>query len=329
VPRGFINLTLIIKLINMHVGNSFMPKEDLSVLLDESLVKDAKLFQEFGKLYLERQDRIKKFLNLLNSEEKRAPQKFSEVYNHSRLMELIEHILAMENFEQGFIGSIRDERSNNTLEVAEVSNIKDNIIAIKKFLLEIQSILKQELDFFNNDIEKAVMVNSQIKKELIDLYRKEVEIFNNLKTYYLSIFRTVRDYYKNVIENKPLISVIIPAFNEEKLIARTLASIQRQTYPDKEIIVVDNNSIDKTKDKTAPYANAVYDEMRRTPSFAKNAGANKAKGNILVFVDADCIAPRNLLEGIYQAFIDGYTCGKVIDIRGDTTNFKERFMTKW
>jgi glycosyltransferase involved in cell wall biosynthesis len=95
----------------------------------------------------------------------------------------------------------------------------------------------------------------------------------------------------------PLISVIMPAYNAEKHIARALESIRAQTYPNVEIIVVDDGSTDATEDvvrRTAP--NARYMKIINSgPAAARNEGNLHAKGKYLAFLDADDLwHPRKL-----------------------------------
>ncbi len=76
------------------------------------------------------------------------------------------------------------------------------------------------------------------------------------------------------------VSVIIPVYNEKEVIGNCLASLEKQTV-EREVIVVDDGSTDGS----ASYAQ--YKQQHLGPGAAKNLGASKAKGEILVFVDAD------------------------------------------
>ncbi len=111
--------------------------------------------------------------------------------------------------------------------------------------------------------------------------------------------------------NYPLISVVVPAHNEEKLIGRCLEAIRNQDYINKEIIVVDNGSQDKTADVARTIADIVLDEPSSGVAKARNKGANMAKGDIIVFIDADTFMPQGLLKNVYQAINSGYIAGSV------------------
>ena len=94
-------------------------------------------------------------------------------------------------------------------------------------------------------------------------------------------------------------SVIIPAYNEEALLAETIAEIRRgmdDLLPIAgEIIVVDNNSVDRTpKIATNAGARVVFEPINQI-SRARNSGAREAKGKYFFFVDADTVVPFPLL----------------------------------
>ncbi|PIU36205.1 hypothetical protein COT03_00580 [Candidatus Shapirobacteria bacterium CG07_land_8_20_14_0_80_39_18] len=106
----------------------------------------------------------------------------------------------------------------------------------------------------------------------------------------------------------PLISVIIPAYNEEKYIVTCLNSVTSQNFPKSlyEIIVVNNNSSDKTKEivrKNFPKVKIV-DEPKQGVVFARIAGVNEAKGEFIVFTDADSCVSKTWLQNIYLEFAD-------------------------
>lgn len=97
------------------------------------------------------------------------------------------------------------------------------------------------------------------------------------------------------------ISVIIPAYNEEKLIARCLQSLEDQSYnkDNFEVIIVDNGSSDDTVKVAKSFGVKVYSFTDvRNPSAARRFGITKAKGNIVAFTDADSIVTRGWLKTI-------------------------------
>src|SRR3989338_8008945 len=87
-----------------------------------------------------------------------------------------------------------------------------------------------------------------------------------------------------------LVSVIITTKNEEKNIENCLKSIKNQTYsPDKiEIIIVDNNSSDKTKEIAGKYTDLIFDKGPER-SAQRNFGVRQSKGEYFLYLDADMI----------------------------------------
>lgn len=98
-----------------------------------------------------------------------------------------------------------------------------------------------------------------------------------------------------------MISVIIPTFQEEGYIERTLASIA-VFKPEVEIIIVDGDSKDKTVSIASQYADKIQIVSGRGIAKAKNRGATQAKGDILVFLDSDVIVPPEFLQRIKATF---------------------------
>lgn len=104
-----------------------------------------------------------------------------------------------------------------------------------------------------------------------------------------------------------MISFIIPAHNEEKLIARTLQSIfEQQTREPYEVIVVDNNSTDATRkivSEKFPHVRLLMEKNQGT-TWARNRGAKEAQGNILAFFDADVEVPPDWSKKILTYFAE-------------------------
>lgn len=94
------------------------------------------------------------------------------------------------------------------------------------------------------------------------------------------------------------ISVIVPAFNSEKTIAATIQSILTQhTNKSFELILVDDGSTDNTSEIAEKFSKTrVLKQQRKGPAAARNLGAKNAQGEILLFIDADCIASRRWLN---------------------------------
>ncbi len=102
-------------------------------------------------------------------------------------------------------------------------------------------------------------------------------------------------------------SVIIPAYNASRTIARTLGSLLAQTARDFEILIVDDGSTDETPDickrlqldSTIPIR--VFRQQNKRQSAARNLGIKKAEGKYVIFLDADDLAERDYVEKLVRA----------------------------
>ncbi len=102
-----------------------------------------------------------------------------------------------------------------------------------------------------------------------------------------------------------MISVIIPTYNEESVIVECLSSLDRQSIKDFEVIVVDDGSTDNTVEKIRQlnilnYKLTITKGKHAGPGAARNEGSKQAKGNILVFVDADMTFDMSFLEKLIE-----------------------------
>ncbi len=100
----------------------------------------------------------------------------------------------------------------------------------------------------------------------------------------------------------PSVSVIIPTYNEEKLIRKCLLSLRNQSLKPLEIIVVDGSSTDSTVSIVREIADIVLIEKRRRVGYARNLGASRARGELLAFIDADTIVEKNYIEKVTHYF---------------------------
>jgi glycosyltransferase involved in cell wall biosynthesis len=121
-----------------------------------------------------------------------------------------------------------------------------------------------------------------------------------------------------------MISVVIPTLNEGDYLEKTLRALKDQTYQDFEVIVSDSNSNDNTQDVAKRHGARVVVSERKGPAHGRNEGAKAAKGDILVFIDADTTPSPNLLSSVDRTLktrkeVIGGTCqfypaeGKIYD----------------
>ncbi|MCN4143915.1 MAG: glycosyltransferase [Thiohalomonas sp.] len=111
---------------------------------------------------------------------------------------------------------------------------------------------------------------------------------------------------------KPAISVVIPAYNEAEYIEKTLKSVfscASEYAGHVEIILVDNNSKDNTGEIAAAMGAKVIFEPKNQISRARNAGAEQATGDYLVFVDADTLLEGDILDKVSDNLSSGEVIG--------------------
>ena len=100
------------------------------------------------------------------------------------------------------------------------------------------------------------------------------------------------------------ISVVVPAYNEEKNIGKCLESIVNQQEKPDEIIVVDNNCIDKTVEIAQKFGATIVKEKNQGMISARNAGFDAAQYEIIARTDADSILPKDWIAKIKERFKD-------------------------
>jgi glycosyltransferase involved in cell wall biosynthesis len=111
-----------------------------------------------------------------------------------------------------------------------------------------------------------------------------------------------------------MLSFILPAYNEELLIGKTLETLKataKTCLGDEpfEIIVVNDASTDGTADVARASGARVIDVKKRQIAAVRNAGAKEARGEVLVFVDADTLVPPEVLRATLDALNAGAVGG--------------------
>lgn len=104
-----------------------------------------------------------------------------------------------------------------------------------------------------------------------------------------------------------MVSVVIPAYNEEKIIGKCIESLIHQTTSEPyEVIVVDNGSTDRTWEIAKKYKNklnlVLIKESRKGRGQARFAGFSAAKGEIIMSLDGDSVAPADWIEKMIYPF---------------------------
>jgi cellulose synthase/poly-beta-1,6-N-acetylglucosamine synthase-like glycosyltransferase len=104
----------------------------------------------------------------------------------------------------------------------------------------------------------------------------------------------------------PYVTVIVPAHNEERYIKSTVRSIQAQRFPAEsiEILVIDNNSVDRTADVARSSGARVILCPDGKVGAVRNLGVTRSKGDILAFIDGDCEAGATWLGAAVTQLAD-------------------------
>lgn len=103
---------------------------------------------------------------------------------------------------------------------------------------------------------------------------------------------------------RPKVSVVIPTYEEGKYVRGLLSTLARVDYP-LEVIVVDGGSLDETVETAKCFTDNVHTIHQRGIAKARNYGAYRSKGDILIFLDADVIPPLDFVEKTLSVFHDG------------------------
>lgn len=124
----------------------------------------------------------------------------------------------------------------------------------------------------------------------------------------------------------PELSIIIITLNEEKNLPRLLKSIKKQKYKDYEIIVSDAGSKDRTKEIAIKAGCKIT--KGGLPARGRNNGTRVAKGEYILFLDADVLLPRNFLEKVMREMKDDKVDIATVHHKPMTKNKLEKFYHK-
>jgi glycosyltransferase involved in cell wall biosynthesis len=129
-------------------------------------------------------------------------------------------------------------------------------------------------------------------------------------------------------------SIIIPAYNEEKWLTRTLPHLKQamdMSEVSGEVIVVDNNSTDGTARVARQHNTRIVFEPVNQISRARNTGASIAKGRYLIFLDADTFLSQVLLKIALHHLSSGRFCGGgcLVDFDKPISHFSRKILDLW
>jgi glycosyltransferase involved in cell wall biosynthesis len=98
------------------------------------------------------------------------------------------------------------------------------------------------------------------------------------------------------------VSIVIPVYNEEKYLENCLQGFMRQIEPADEIIVVDNNSTDRSIEIAKKFPVKIIREKQQGMIFSRNRGFNEAQYDLILRTDADTVVPRDWVKRIKTYF---------------------------
>lgn len=262
---------------------------------------------------------------------------------HGTMMEGFENKV---NVEARFVRSFRKEM-----------NGRETLVAAFEFSIPLYTYFKKKRWDYSVSVASILMLMSVI---VIILMRIEgfVYLKYNFTLYLYSIIAAVflltrylfGAFYKDVPINPnftPGVSIIIPCFNEEQWIQRTIISCINQDYPVEklEVIVVDDRSTDKSVEKIQEVIEKLYKEVGRYKTkdrlsmivLPQNAGKREAlvkgvqsaKHDLVVFVDSDSFLEASAIKQIVQPFQDplmGGVAGRT-DVENKFTNYLTKLQT--
>ncbi|RYL98456.1 glycosyltransferase [Sporolactobacillus sp. THM7-7] len=129
----------------------------------------------------------------------------------------------------------------------------------------------------------------------------------------------------------PFVSVVIPAYNEERVIGRTIESVLKSDHSNLEIIVVDDGSTDRTAGMVSDYVLShehirLIRQENSGKTSAVNTGFRKAKGHIVVAIDADTVVSPRAVSSLVRHFADEQVAAVSGNIR---VGNRRNFLTLW
>ncbi len=129
------------------------------------------------------------------------------------------------------------------------------------------------------------------------------------------------------MDHVPRYSVVIPAYNAEGTLPATLAALAAQSVPrgEVEVIVVDDGSRDGTAACARAAGVTCLQQPNAGPAAARNNGARAARGDLLLFTDADCIPAPTWIEEMARPFADPAVSGAQGAYRSAQTGLAPRF----
>jgi len=127
-----------------------------------------------------------------------------------------------------------------------------------------------------------------------------------------------------------LVSIITPSFNRENFIEETIISVINQTYSCWELIIIDDNSTDKTLDIVRQYQDKddriilhiKNPDIKKGPTSSRNIGLDLSKGKYIIYLDSDDLLNRNCLQQRVSVFENHTDCSFLVFPQKTSSNNK-------
>jgi hypothetical protein len=153
---------------------------------------------------------------------------------------------------------------------------------------------------FKDDFSTKTIVDKFDTTPVIQVYSKNKKFLINYPS-----SQTVKQFYDNV--KVPMVTIMMPSYNRAKYIGQAIESIQKQTYTNWELIIVDDGSIDNTEKVVKKYLKdnrIVYMKNKKNLGISKsrNIALNKAKGVYVGHLDSDDILYPQAVEKCMRIF---------------------------
>jgi len=137
----------------------------------------------------------------------------------------------------------------------------------------------------------------------------EMIFFICMNVFWITLYLHSKNKKFAVHHKTPLVSILVPCYNKAKVVENTIKAVMNLDYPKKEIIVINDGSTDGTREickNICKKFNLTFIDIEKNigKAFALNEGIKRAKGEIIVTVDADSYPERDALKKLIPYFAD-------------------------
>ena len=201
----------------------------------------------------------------------------------------------------------------------------EQIITKKVWILRI-SFLFTLVFLMSSNVIIALQINDPL------VYYSTLMPINTLVIFFIGWFFFKNPSTGKKVINNELVSVIIPIYNQEALIERVIEAVFESTYPNIEVIAVNDGSKDGTEkilnklEKRFPYLKVIHkpNEGKRR---AVSLGFNESKGKYVVLMDSDSIVEKKAIKEFMKTFQSHPEVGAVVGM-GKVLNSNQNLLTK-